>query len=161
MVQQEGGGQLGRLHEVRPAKHRPSLGKGGDGETVPRCQDLLVATGLQPLGPGRQQRCPEIRRGQVAGGGEDVEAPGVVALGRHPEPGGGVRGHPGELVVAPEVVGALDAAGLGVLPGEEAAFGPAEAGEQVLERLDCDPFEEWVVAGLPGVGVEAGEEGAA
>src|SRR5215467_3035496 len=146
----DGGGQV-----VRPLQHAARLGKGGESETVPRGEDLVVEAGVHaPLAHGVQScaRAPdqlheplfadaERLRGDLGWLAGNVEnavplevRPAVHApVGERRATHLGIGEGPGDLLGRPHEELPLDPLGIGVLSGEEAARSMRHLAQDVVE----------------------------
>ena len=166
MVEQEGGVALGHLAVVVALQGLRRLGKGGQHESIPRRQDLVVPGGRHPVAAGGQEL--------AAGGGEafpvvqaahqlqDVPplkvTPGGHAVGPHKVVRLVAQDGP-DLVGGPDKVLALLALAVGVLGGVKAAVGIQHLAHYIIQDLFGDGAEERIAGHLPGVEVDAGELG--
>jgi len=143
-VQQQVGGPRGGGDPLRPVERGPALRERDDRQPVPGRDHLVVARGLRALGARGQQRGlhagpahgigrvdGELQRGgavlerAAVGDREQLRGPGAV-LGAQ---------HVAELGGGPGVGLALDAVGVGVERGREAALGRGEVAEEERGRL--------------------------
>ena len=169
MLEEEGGDLAGRLSPLRPARGRRGLGERGAHHGVPLGDDLVVETrpdtpgaGVAELGPGGldligPHELAPPRPVQDVAAFEVPPRADAVPLGRGP--GRLLAEHGGELFGRPEVIAALFALRVGVLGGVKAPARVAQLAQHIAERLAEHLQKARVAVDLPGVQVDAGDEG--
>ena len=155
-----------RVDVVRATQHRAGLGQRRDHQRVPRGQALVVEPRAHALGPHRQQPLADLRQplrhrsAPLEHVQAMLEVPALagaevgdrrIAQVRVVERGADLRHRP-------RVELALDALGVRVERGAEAALGAAHLAQRPVERLAADLAHPLLARHLPAVQVRPGQQ---